>query len=47
MDEPCHAHVPLVVAGDGARLEKRSQGGVVRELREAGISSSRGLFQRG
>ena len=40
-DEPRYAHMPLVVAGDGARLEKRSQGGVVRELRDAGISAGR------
>jgi glutamyl-tRNA synthetase len=35
---PRYAHVPLVVAPDGARLEKRTFGATVRELREAGLS---------
>jgi glutamyl-tRNA synthetase len=34
---PRFGHVPMVVAGDGARLQKRSAGGVLRELREAGV----------
>ena len=37
---PRYAHVPLVVAPDGSRLEKRTQGATVRSLREAGISPS-------
>jgi hypothetical protein len=32
-------HLPLVVASDGSRLAKRSPGGVVRALREAGVSA--------
>src|SRR6185437_10738847 len=32
---PRFAHVPLVVAPDGARLEKRTRGATVRSLREA------------
>jgi glutamyl-tRNA synthetase len=38
---PRYGHVPLVVAGDGSRLQKRTRGNVarvVRDLREAGIS---------
>jgi glutamyl-tRNA synthetase len=36
---PRYGHVALVVAGDGSRLQKRTfPGGVVRDLREAGIS---------
>jgi glutamyl-tRNA synthetase len=35
---PRYGHVPLVVAPDGARLEKRTFGATVRELREAGLS---------
>jgi glutamyl-tRNA synthetase len=34
---PRYGHVPMVVAGDGARLQKRSAGSVVRDLREAGV----------
>lgn len=34
------AHVPLVVACDGARLEKRTRGATVRELRDAGVAST-------
>jgi len=36
---PRHTHVPLVVAPDGARLEKRTRGATVRALREAGVSA--------
>jgi glutamyl-tRNA synthetase len=35
---PRYAHVPLVVAPGGARLEKRNRGATVRELRQAGLS---------
>jgi len=38
---PRYAHVPLVVASDGTRLEKRTPGVVVRELREAGVAPDR------
>jgi glutamyl-tRNA synthetase len=34
---PRYWHVPLVVATDGARLAKRTPGGTIRELREAGF----------
>jgi glutamyl-tRNA synthetase len=34
-----YTHVPLVVAPDGKRLEKRTQGATVRGLREAGVSA--------
>jgi glutamyl-tRNA synthetase len=37
---PRFTHVPLVVATDGARIEKRSKGWAVHELRLAGISAS-------
>jgi glutamyl-tRNA synthetase len=40
-EPPTYAHVPLVVSGRGARLEKRTQGGVVRALREAGVTAGR------
>jgi glutamyl-tRNA synthetase len=40
-DAPRYAHVPLVTAGDGARLEKRTRGGLVRELREMGVAAQR------
>jgi glutamyl-tRNA synthetase len=40
-DPPSYAHVPLVVAGSGARLEKRTRGGIVRELREQGVAARR------
>jgi glutamyl-tRNA synthetase len=40
-DPPSYAHVPLVVSGNGARLEKRTPGGMVRELREAGVAADR------
>ena len=36
---PRYAHVPLVVADKGARLEKRTLGATIRELREAGVTS--------
>ncbi len=36
---PRYAHVPLVVAQDGMRLEKRTQGATVRALRDAGVSA--------
>jgi|SRR5579859_4374013 len=38
---PRYTHVPLVVAPDGARLEKRTAGVTVRELREAGVTPER------
>jgi glutamyl-tRNA synthetase len=38
---PRYAHLPLVVAPDGTRLEKRTRGASVRELRERGISAER------
>jgi glutamyl-tRNA synthetase len=38
---PRYGHLPLVVAANGARLEKRSPGSVVRDLRERGIDGSR------
>jgi glutamyl-tRNA synthetase len=40
-DPPQYGHVPLVVANDGARLEKRTRGSAVRELREAGVEAER------
>jgi glutamyl-tRNA synthetase len=36
-----YAHVPLVVASDGTRLEKRAHGVTVRELRDAGVTAGR------
>jgi glutamyl-tRNA synthetase len=36
---PRYAHVPLVVAGAGMRLEKRTLGATIRELRETGVRS--------
>jgi glutamyl-tRNA synthetase len=39
--EPRYAHLPLVVAPDGSRLEKRTRGASVRELRERGIAPER------
>ncbi len=36
---PRYVHVPLVVAPDGARLEKRTPGATVRSLRDAGVSA--------
>lgn len=38
---PRYAHVPLVVATDGTRLEKRTRGATVRELRDAGVAAER------
>ncbi|HEY8039346.1 MAG TPA: tRNA glutamyl-Q(34) synthetase GluQRS [Polyangiaceae bacterium] len=38
---PRYAHVPLVVAGDGSRLEKRTRAATVRELRERGVPAER------
>jgi glutamyl-tRNA synthetase len=38
---PRYAHLPLVVAPDGSRLEKRTRGASVRELRERGVSAER------
>ena len=35
---PRYTHVPLVVAQNGTRLEKRTQGATVRSLREAGVT---------
>jgi len=35
---PRYAHVPLVVAADGSRLEKRTHGARVRELRDRGFA---------
>jgi glutamyl-tRNA synthetase len=37
---PRYVHVPLVVAPDGSRLEKRTQGATVRALRGAGIEAA-------
>jgi glutamyl-tRNA synthetase len=37
---PTYGHVPMVVAPDGARLAKRTQGATIRSLRDAGISAS-------
>lgn len=39
LDVPHFTHVALVVAPDGARLEKRTRGATVRELRDAGVSA--------
>ncbi len=36
---PRYAHVPLVVTVGGMRLEKRTLGATIRELREAGVRS--------
>jgi glutamyl-tRNA synthetase len=38
---PRFTHVPLVVAPDGARLEKRTGGMTVRELRQSGLQADR------
>jgi glutamyl-tRNA synthetase len=35
---PRYLHVPLVVATDGSRLAKRTPGGTIRALREAGLA---------
>ena len=39
-EPPSYMHVPLVVAADGSRLEKRTRGVTVHELRKAGISAA-------
>jgi glutamyl-tRNA synthetase len=41
VDPPQYGHVPLVVASDGARLEKRTRRTTVRELREGGVAAAR------
>jgi glutamyl-tRNA synthetase len=38
---PRYAHVPLVVTQNGARLEKRTRGATIRELRAAGVTAER------
>jgi glutamyl-tRNA synthetase len=38
---PAYTHVPLVVDPFGARLQKRTPGATVRELREAGVGPER------
>jgi glutamyl-tRNA synthetase len=38
---PRYTHVPLVVGSDGARLEKRTPGVTVRQLRAAGVTAER------
>lgn len=38
---PAYAHVPLVVGPGGARLQKRTPGAVVRDLRSAGLRAER------
>jgi glutamyl-tRNA synthetase len=40
-DPPSYVHLPLVVSSNGARLEKRTQGSVVRKLRAAGVPADR------
>jgi glutamyl-tRNA synthetase len=40
---PRYAHVPLVIARDGGRLEKRNRTVTLRELRQAGVSPERVL----
>lgn len=40
-DPPRYAHIPMVVAPDGSRLEKRKQSPTVRALRKAGLSAER------
>jgi glutamyl-tRNA synthetase len=40
-EPPRYTHVPLVVAPDGGRLEKRTAGVTVRELRAAGVAPER------
>jgi glutamyl-tRNA synthetase len=39
-EPPRYTHVPLVVAPDGTRLEKRTRGVTVDELRRGGIAAS-------
>jgi glutamyl-tRNA synthetase len=38
---PRYVHVPLVVTREGARLEKRTRGITIRELRESGVRAER------
>jgi glutamyl-tRNA synthetase len=38
---PRYGHLPLVVAPDGSRLEKRTRGASVRELRDRGVAPER------
>jgi glutamyl-tRNA synthetase len=38
---PRYAHVPLVLAADGNRLEKRTHGATIEELRTAGVAAER------
>ena len=38
---PGYAHIPLVMAADGARLAKRARGVTVGDLRNAGVSRER------
>jgi glutamyl-tRNA synthetase len=38
---PRYGHLPLVVAPDGSRLEKRTRGASVRELRDRGVPPER------
>src|SRR5262249_7737643 len=38
---PRYAHLPLVIAPDGSRLEKRTRGASVRELRDRGVAPER------
>jgi glutamyl-tRNA synthetase len=40
-DVPRYAHLSLVVAPDGSRLEKRTRGASVRELRDRGVAPER------
>ena len=40
-EPPAYGHVPLILGEDGARMSKRHRSVTVRELREAGWSSSR------
>ncbi|HEV3193132.1 MAG TPA: tRNA glutamyl-Q(34) synthetase GluQRS [Polyangiaceae bacterium] len=40
-EPPRYWHVPLVVASDGARLEKRTPRSTIRELQKAGVSKER------
>jgi glutamyl-tRNA synthetase len=40
-EPPRYAHLPLVVAPDGSRLEKRTRGSTVRELRDRGVAPER------
>jgi glutamyl-tRNA synthetase len=38
---PRYGHVPMVVASDGSRLQKRTPGSVLRDLRERGVAAER------